>query len=1048
MKDVEDALSTGPKLYSGSATPVRIWLLGGFRVSVGTREVREDDWRRQKSASLVKLLALATGHRLHRERVAELLWPGYGPKQSLNNLNRELHEARQVLQSHDTNELYLCLENKWLDLCPNGTVWVDVEAFEAAAANARRMGTPAAYEIALNLYAGELLPQDSYEEWAEIPRMELRETHLRLLTELAVVHEKLGRPYAAIETLERAVCEDPTHEAAQEALMRLYTGVGRRHKALEKYGSLRESLEELGYEVPHSIRGLYQDIRAGKSLVITGPATAEPSGAVVSSHNLPQSQTSFVGREWELAEIKAALSMTGLLTLTGGGGSGKTRLALETAREVVGAYPDGVWFVELAPLSDPGLIPQATSDVLGLDERSGRPAIETLLDYLRDKELLLVLDNCEHLTGASAELCGLLLDNCPNLKVLATSREPLGLPSEMQHSIPPLALPDLHAETALEELAAYGSVQLLVDRTTLRSPDFSLEPENAGAVASICRKLEGIPLALELAASRVSTLGAQEVASHLEDSLGLLSTGRSTAPGRQETLRAALDWSHELLEELDKKLFRRLAVFAGGWTLEAARVVAQAEEEEDYDVPGALHELVEKSLVVVEPSTPRRYRFLEPVRQYALEWLEASPDYARTRRRHVRWFLDFASRSYEEVLSPNRSAWLQLLEAEQGNFRAALAWTFSGGDGETGLRLMIALRYFWAMRGHLQEGRRWLERGLQTGGSELSRAWALDTLATIAMFQSDYDLAYDLSEKALDIFREADEKEGVASCVVNLGFCAALGMKNTEALPGYLRESEELKRLIRDRRMVGYLILFQGLAYGYGGDFARAKERFTESRELHESLGEVQGVGLAATLTGLVALAAGEDAEAAAIFSHTLPRAREFGDRILTFYCLWGLASATSPEHPARAAVLWGAARSLEKTHRVGLPDAAVEMAAYGCRRRRVVEKLGEKTFEAEWSRGEAMSDDEAIAYALTEPAKTPAGTKPRGPEKEIQGIGLATLTRREREVAELIAAGLTNRRASERLHISPRTVDTHVARILKKLGAGSREEVSDLLEG
>jgi predicted ATPase len=360
-----------------------------------------------------------------------------------------------------------------------------------------------------------------------------------------------------------------------------------------------------------------------------------------------------------------------------------------------------VWFVELAPLSDPDLIPQATSDVLGLDERSGRPAIETLVEYFRDKELLLVLDNCEHLAEATAELCGLLLENCPNLKVLATSREPLGLSAEMQLAVPPLALPDLQAESALDEMAAYGSVQLLVDRTALRSPDFSLELRNAGAVASICRRLEGIPLALELAASRVSTLGAEEVSLHLEDSPGLLSTGRSTAPGRQETLRAALDWSHELLEEPDKKLFRRLAVFAGGWTLEAARMVALSEEEDDYDVPGTLHELVEKSLVVIESTSPRRYRFLEPVRQYALEWLEASPDYPRTRRRHVRWFLDFASRSYDEVLSPNRSAWLELLEAEQGNFRAALAWTFSGGDGETGLRLMVALRYFWAMRGHL-----------------------------------------------------------------------------------------------------------------------------------------------------------------------------------------------------------------------------------------------------------------------------------------------------------------------------------------------------------
>lgn len=948
MEDKQSSFGEETGIRSGRAAPVRIWLLGGVRVMVGPRIIGENVWRRQKSLQLVKLLALTPGHQIHRERAAELLWPGMSPKPSLNNLNRELHAARRILQSHDTvAELYLSLHNKWLSLCPNGTVWTDVEAFEDAAAGARRMDTPAAYEMALNLYAGDLLPQDQYDEWAETRRTELREMHLQLLVELAGLYEKLGQPYPAIEKLERAVSKDPVHEASNEALMRLYANSGRRQKALEKFEQLNESLREIGYEPASSTLRLRQDILFGEPLEHhpENGSVAREAG-ILPTHNLPWLRTSFIGRERELVELKGVLEMTGLLTLTGTGGSGKTRLALEAARELVGAYPGGIRLVELASLADPELVVKTMIRVLKADEPPGQLPIETLLDHLRyhlrDKKLLLVLDNCEHLVEEVAWIAGRLLDGRPNLKILATSREALDIPGELRLTVPPLSLPNAGENPAVEELGAYGAVHLLVDRASLRSPEFSLDSQNAGPITDICRKLEGLPLSLELAASRVATLGAEEVSSRLDDSLRLLSTGRRTATARQETLRATLDWSHDLLEESEKKLFRQLSVFTGGWTLEAARMVTLAGEDE-HDVAETLHELIEKSLVMVEPSSPRRYRFLEPIRQYALEHLEVGPDPVPTRKRHAGWFLDLALRSYEEVLSSNRGAWLELLEAEQGNFRAALAWSFDWGDGEMGLQLVTALRYFWAMRGHLQEGRRWLERGDQVGGTKLSRAWALDTLATISMFQSDYDLAYELSEKAISLFRKIDEKEGIASCLVNLGFSAALGMKDTGALPGYVRESEELKLLIRDRRMVGYLILFEGLAHGFWGDFVRAKERFEESRTLHESLGEVQGVGLAAALTGLVALAAGEDLEAAAIFSSTLPSAREFGDRILIFYCLWGLASASSTKRPSRAAVLWGAARSLRENHGVGLPAVAIEMASYGWRKRRTVEKLSQK---------------------------------------------------------------------------------------------------------
>ena len=401
------------------------------------------------------------------------------------------------------------------------------------------------------------------------------------------------------------------------------------------------------------------------------------------------------------------------------------------------------------------------------------------------------------------------------------------------------------------------------------------------------------------------------------------------------------------------------------------------------------------------------------------------------------------------MLSPNRGAWLKLLETERGNFRGALAWSFDGGSGETGLQLVAALRYFWSMRANLQEARRWLQQGLQVGGTKLSRARAWDTLGTIAMFQSDYNLAHELSEQSIALYRKVEDSEGMASSLINLGFCATLGMKNIAALPDYMKEAERLKPLIRDQRMVGFLILFQGLAHGIQGDLVQARGQFAESLALHEEIGEVQGAGLAAALLGLVALAAGEDDEAVTNFSSALPRAREFEDGILIYYCLWGMACATSTEHPARSAKLWGAAESVRKARGVGLPTIAEKMAGYESRRGATAEKLGQREFEAKLICGEAMSESEAIAYALTEsvPQKVENDKDAREVEKGVPPPRPVALTRREKEVAELVAAGLTNRRISERLHISPRTADTHVGRILKKLGASSREQVAGLLE-
>src|SRR3954447_16131735 len=349
-----------------------------------------------------------------------------------------------------------------------------------------------------------------------------------------------------------------------------------------------------------------------------------PRSSGTPRHNLPSPRSSFVGRERETEEVERELAMTRLLTLTGVGGSGKTRLALEVARRLVKAYPDGVWLMELAPLSEAALVPKAVAEALRVPERPTEPLTDTLAEILRDRQLLLILDNCEHLLEASARLVDALLDSCPHLRILATSREALGVEGEIRWVVPQLSAPDPQDTPSSEELEAYGSVRLFVERARGRDPAFALSPQNAVAVAGICSRLEGIPLAIELAAARVGTLSLEEIAQRLEGSIELLTHGGRTAVPRQQTLKGTLDWSHELLSEDEKKLFRRLSVFAGGWTLEAAEAVGKGESLEESEILDVLSGLVEKSLVVARVSDQGgvRYRMLEPIRQYAQDKLE------------------------------------------------------------------------------------------------------------------------------------------------------------------------------------------------------------------------------------------------------------------------------------------------------------------------------------------------------------------------------------------------------------------------------------------
>jgi DNA-binding SARP family transcriptional activator len=449
-------------------------------------------------------------------------WPDSGRKAASTNLRRALHAARRTLDSAaGSRYYYMASENDSLVLCPEGQLWVDVEAFEEAARSALRSREPGAYEAAIDLYSGELLPGDRYEGWAEERRRELQETYTSLFLGLARAYEERGDYGSSIVALRKVIREEPANEEAHVGLMRLHALSGRTAEALRQYELLEEMISrELGVEPSASTRALREEIASGRFPPDAARPVAPSSNKVSEPprHNLPVPRTNFVGRRRELTEVKRTLAMTRLLTLTGSGGSGKTRLALEVARDLVGVYPDGVWLVELAPLSEPELVSQEVAGALGVREQPGSSLVDMLVGGLRSKEVLLILDNCEHLVYACARLVDTLLGSCPHLRVLATSREPLGVEGEAVWRVSSLSTPDTDRLPAAGELTRYDAVRLFLDRARLRLPDFDLTPENGRAVAMVCGRLEGVPLAIELATARVGVLAVEQISERLEDS--------------------------------------------------------------------------------------------------------------------------------------------------------------------------------------------------------------------------------------------------------------------------------------------------------------------------------------------------------------------------------------------------------------------------------------------------------------------------------------------------------------------------------------------------
>ncbi len=770
------------------------------------------------------------------------------------------------------------------------------------------------------------------------------------------------------------------------------------------------------------------------------PAGFPPVKALdVLPNNLPAQLTAFIGREREILEVKRLLTKTRLLTLTGAGGCGKTRLALHIAADLLEDYNDGGWLIDLAALSDPALIPHAVASAIGVREPPGRALTEALVERLRAKSVLLLLDNCEHLVAGCAEFADGLLRACPNVSVLATSREPLGTAGEATYRVPSLSVPPRDAKPTVEQAAGAEAVRLFVDRAAFGNPGFRLTPENTETVVVTCRRLDGIPLAIELAAAQVRSLSVGQIAQRLDDRFRLLSRGNRAAPARHRTLRAAIDWSYLLLTGEERVLLRRLAVFSGGCTLEAAGVVCGGPPLQHADLLEILARLVEKSLVIAEDrGEERRYRMLETVREYTRTRLVEAGEADAIPTRCRDWYLDMAVRAAPEMRGPHQGVWLERLETELDNLRAALAWSRDRtGEAGTLLRLAVALWRFWFMRGRVTEGRKYLEDALERDRDAPPRVVlkALDAAAHLARQLGDYPRAVTLAERGLALAREHEDREGTAMFLDALGIVAGL-QGDLHRARTTCEGSLALWRELGDKWQISTMLRELGAFANFQGDYAAAAAYCTESLELARDLGDQHRIAFALKGLGDVALRAGDTPRAAALLAEALTLSRETGNLTTTGMSLEGLTAVAAAEgRYDRAARLAGAAEALREAH--GWYRAAVNQRAFEACTDAARASLPGPAFLAAWEAGRAMTPAEAIEYALAGPEEK-GPTAPAAPKRSLN-----LLAPREREVAALIARGLTNRDIAVSLAITERTAETHVQHILNKLGFASRAQIA-----
>ena len=747
-----------------------------------------------------------------------------------------------------------------------------------------------------------------------------------VLYEAATGRMPFEGPSALAVMHEIALVEPPAPSRIQRGLPRALDGIVARAIAKD-----RGRRYPRGSDLAGALRAL---LEATASSVEAPPGTQLPSARV--ANNLPVSLTSFVGRLDEMEEVARLLASARLVTLLGSGGCGKTRLAIQVARNLLESCADGAWVVELAALSDSALVPQSVATVLGLREEPGHPLIETVAGYLASRSLLLVLDNCEHLVPACAALTQALLAAAPQLRILATSRQALGVAGETLWRIPSLSTPDPRGtRLPRRDLSRFEAVRLFVDRAAAVQPAFALTDQNAWTVAQICGRLDGIPLAIELAAARVKVLPVAQILIRIEDRFRLLTSGSAAALPRQQTLRAAVDWSYEFLDEKEQRVFQRISVFAGGLSLEAAEVVCSGNGIDEEEILDLLAHLVDKSLLTPEEGCDNtaRYRLLETLRAYGKERLQHAGGWDQYVDRHGEFYRALAERAEPELLGPEQASWLNRLEEEHDNFRQAIDWAQERGDSARGLSLCASLWRFWWIRGLWQEGYRRLTRVLdlaEAANRRPARTKALHGAGVMARGLGDYAASHARIDACISIARESEDREGLALSLKELGNLAYVKGEHANAKSAY-EESLVHFRAFGDRHGIAAVLHNLGSVALGQEDYSAARRFYEESLALERELGDRTGEAITLNGLGTAARAQRDYAAAHAYQEQSLVLQRQLGERSGIAYSLGelGLLATNAQEFPrARAYLLESLTILRDVGDRQGMVDALERCAA------------------------------------------------------------------------------------------------------------------------
>jgi predicted ATPase/DNA-binding SARP family transcriptional activator/Tfp pilus assembly protein PilF len=786
---------------------------------------RKDEW-------LLVLLALHRGNAVERRWLAGQLWPDSTESTALLNLRKRLWELRKALGAESRRLVIATESTLGLDLTD---CFVDVLEFDRLI----QRGDEASLEQAVALYRGPLL-EDCYEDW--IHRERERRHHVFVLA-----LETLGRRafeardwIRAERHLRLLVTIEPFRESACRLLMQVMAGRGDAPSAIAVYRDLqRRLLDEQQAEPDTETRKLFEELRAAaRRRALSAPHVAPSALGRPPSHNLPNPMTRFLGRSQELSELGHLVCERRLVTLTGEGGTGKTRLALEVAARRVLDLRDGVWLVELASVAGPEHVAQTVAQVLKVKAEPEIPLGQTLAEAMRDRELLLVLDNCEHLCSVTAALVSDLLRSCSLVSVLSTSRVPLGVPGEQQYRVPPLSVPE--AGSPPNELEEFGSIALFVDRAQLRRPSFALAATNAETVVQICRRLDGLPLAIELAAARLDVLHLETIARELHDRYTLLALESASCTPRHATLRAALAWSYSLLSEAERRLFAALSAFAGGFTLEAVETICASETGTGVDPRGLLLRMVASSLVSLagQDGEPR-YRLLEPMREYAAEKLSQTNRSEPLFSRHREYYLAFAEQAVSELFGKEQAIWLGRLDREHDNLLTALARSIERRDAASALRLGAALWRYWDIRGRWADGRKQLALALSLPTVEsrtMERAAALHGAGLLARNMRDMATAHASVEESLAIRRELKDRAGAAASLHLLGLFAYT--HDNDVARRCYQESLAIRREIGDRWAIAGSLTQLGNIDCDEGKYDAARSQFMEALSIFQEFGD------------------------------------------------------------------------------------------------------------------------------------------------------------------------------------------------------------------